>query len=206
MKTQETNKDFPRKQTRLSRSFHLSAVSVALFAGLTAGSIAHAQNQDHAWGIYGQIGAGLYSNANPHQSTIGVIGPLPWTSQFAGTKVTTYWDGYISQWRAASVAGGDSSYTQLAFVPSARFRFDDGASRWFMDAGIGLSYLDGIYATPRHSFSTRFNFTEFISLGRSFGDDNRHEVSLRVQHYSNAGIKKPNPGENFVQLRYAVKF
>jgi lipid A 3-O-deacylase len=29
------------------------------------------------------------------------------------------------------------------------------------------------------------------------------DLSLRLQHVSNAGIKEPNPGENFVQLRYA---
>ncbi len=203
MKIDKTHDTSRKRSSRIS-ILRLSTAALIL-CGTTAGGLAHAQSQDQAWGIYGQIGAGFYDSFNPHQTTIGVIGPLPWTSQFAGTKVTTYGDGYISQWRA-SAAGGDRSYTQLAFVPSARFRFDDGASRWFADAGIGVSYLDDIYATPRHSFSTRFNFTEFIALGRSFGDDNRHEVSLRIQHYSNAGIKKPNPGENFLQLRYAVKF
>ena len=34
----------------------------------------------------------------------------------------------------------------------------------------------------------------------------RHELALRLQHFSNAGIKHPNPGENFVQLRYAQGF
>jgi lipid A 3-O-deacylase len=27
-----------------------------------------------------------------------------------------------------------------------------------------------------------------------------------VQHFSNAGIKKPNPGETFLRLRYAYRF
>ena len=31
-------------------------------------------------------------------------------------------------------------------------------------------------------------------------------VILRVEHTSNASIKKPNPGENFVQLRYGYTF
>jgi hypothetical protein len=30
----------------------------------------------------------------------------------------------------------------------------------------------------------------------------QHEVALRVRHFYNAGIKLPNPGENFRQLRY----
>ena len=33
-----------------------------------------------------------------------------------------------------------------------------------------------------------------------------HELALRVQHYSNAGIRHPNPGENFVQLRGSFAF
>jgi hypothetical protein len=31
-------------------------------------------------------------------------------------------------------------------------------------------------------------------------------VGLRLSHVSNAGIKEPNPGENFLQLRYARSF
>jgi len=30
--------------------------------------------------------------------------------------------------------------------------------------------------------------------------------SLRVQHFSNAGIKEPNPGETFYKVRYAYRF
>jgi hypothetical protein len=30
----------------------------------------------------------------------------------------------------------------------------------------------------------------------------QRELVLRVEHFSNAGIKHPNPGENYVQLRY----
>lgn len=31
-------------------------------------------------------------------------------------------------------------------------------------------------------------------------------AALRLQHFSNASIRHPNPGENFVQLRYARRF
>jgi lipid A 3-O-deacylase len=49
-------------------------------------------------------------------------------------------------------------------------------------------------------------FRRLVAVGRSFGAVRQHQVSLRVQHFSNAGIKKPNPGENFVQLRHAWRF
>jgi len=38
-------------------------------------------------------------------------------------------------------------------------------------------------------------------VGLRFGQERRQEVMLRVQHLSNASIKSPNPGINYVQLR-----
>lgn len=179
----------------------------ALVAALGAiAAPASAQSKDLSWGIYGQFGSGLESRDNPHAITLGVTNGLPWSWQLGNSKIVTYWDAYLSQWRAPAVGGGDKTYLQIGIIPSARLRFDNGNSPWFFDAGIGATYLDDIYATPRHTFSTRFQFTEFLSVGRSFGDAGQHELSLRVQHFSNAGIDKPNPGENFIQLRYGVKF
>jgi len=45
-----------------------------------------------------------------------------------------------------------------------------------------------------------------VGIGRRFGDRGRHEISMRVEHFSNGSIKKPNPGENFLQLRYTRYF
>jgi lipid A 3-O-deacylase len=45
-----------------------------------------------------------------------------------------------------------------------------------------------------------------IGMGRSFGGHGKNEISLRLQHFSNGGIKKPNPGENFVRVRYTRRF
>jgi hypothetical protein len=42
-----------------------------------------------------------------------------------------------------------------------------------------------------------------MAVGRMFGAERQHELVLRLEHFSNAGIDHPNPGENFVQLRYA---
>jgi len=33
-----------------------------------------------------------------------------------------------------------------------------------------------------------------------------HEVVLGVTHYSNCGVRNPNPGKNFVQLQYLRPF
>ena len=60
---------------------------------------------------------------------------------------------------------------------------------------------------PRLSQRTE-EFQHGLQLWRSprgwtLGDRKDQEIALRVQHFSNAGIKHPNPGEYFVQLRYS---
>ncbi len=47
---------------------------------------------------------------------------------------------------------------------------------------------------------------DHLAAGWQFGPRRDHELTLRIQHFSNAGIRHPNPGENFVQLRYARRF
>ena len=63
-----------------------------------------------------------------------------------------------------------------------------------------------MYRSADKRFSTKFNFGDHLAVGRTFGDRGQHDVGLRFQHFSHAGIKEPNPGENFLQLRYARRF
>jgi len=55
-------------------------------------------------------------------------------------------------------------------------------------------------------FSTAFNFGEHLALERTFGEDWRMEIALRLQYCSNGGIKQPNSGINFLQMRYSHRF
>lgn len=55
-------------------------------------------------------------------------------------------------------------------------------------------------------FSTAFQFGDRIAAGYRFGDALDSELAVRFQHYSNAGIKEPNPGINFYMLQYSARF
>jgi lipid A 3-O-deacylase len=66
--------------------------------------------------------------------------------------------------------------------------------------------MDRTYRTSEKQFSTHFNFADVLGAGRNFGEGQRHEVSLRLTHFSNGGFKHPNPGMNLVRLRYGVMF
>jgi lipid A 3-O-deacylase len=137
--------------------------------------------------------------------TAGVTWPWTWHRISHTGEWTGMTELFVSRW-SGRLAGGRVELAQLGIVPILRYRLDHGRSNWFGEGGIGLSYMDRLYRTDRKQFSTRFNFYDTVGIGRSFGAQREHELSLRLTHVSNGGVKKPNPGENFVQLRYAHAF
>jgi len=176
--------------------------------GLSLSVSAAAASMDGATGAYLDLGVTPRSHGDAESFTVGVV--LPWShggQPVQERALSFYWDFFLSQWRAPNPGGADwSSYTQLGVIANWRFRLDQGASPWFVEAGLGGTLMDSLYRTSGREFSTTFQFTEQFGVGRSFGVQGEHELSLRLQHFSNAGIKAPNPGENFVRLRYLYRF
>ncbi len=178
---------------------------VAAFLGL-AGNCAHAF-EDKERGFYfegGHAAHGERGSTDP--ATVGMT--IPWSPRQPVQEgaLTTYWDLFLSNWHAPALGSGPHDYAQIGAIYTWRYRFAQGSSPWFAEGGIGATVMDHVYRTPDRSFSTAFQFTEAIGIGRSFGEHGAHELALRLQHFSNAGIKKPNPGENFLRLRYTYHF
>ena len=92
---------------------------------------------------------------------------------------------------------------QYGVTPFLRYTISNGL---FVEAGIGVNAITPIFRSRDHQFSTTFNFVDHLGFGLRFGASRENEISLRVQHFSNAGIKKPNPGQDFAVLRYARHF
>lgn len=158
-------------------------------------------------GFYGEGGQALHGGADTDAWALGAV--LPWSPGGTGAVNgrSFAWDLFASQWLAPR-EGSDArrSYAQVGAIATWRYRFDQGRSPWFAEAGLGGTVMNHVYRTPERSFSTAFQFTEVLGLGRSFGERGEHELSVRLQHVSNGGIKKPNPGANFVRLRYLYRF
>ncbi len=175
----------------------LSLVAAALLAAV-------APAQAEGWtptSIFVQGGAGaddIYSVSG------GVVWPWDWKSSGGG------WTGYtellVGVWNAPAVGVGRDSFAHVALSPIFRYHFDSGKSPVFFEGGIGLSLTSPKYITKKKTFSTQFNFADTLGMGYSFGPNWNQDVTLRLQHISNASIKKPNPGEEFLQLRYTWKF
>jgi len=191
---------------RTSRGFRAALATGAL---LSVSGMAAAAFPDEAMGVYGAYGNNMHSDGTTHAPSIGLIVPWSgWTPWERGPGTTWYFDLWASQWRLSRV-NQDVEHRSIAQIGAGviwRHRLAEGSSPWFVEAGLGVSTTNHLYKTPYKQFSTTFNFVSQLGVGRSFGVDGRHEVSLRLQHHSNANIKKPNPGEDFVQLRYGYRF
>jgi len=129
-----------------------------------------------------------------------------WQRPFAGGVVRGHWDISLDRWDFSAAFGRSRHTLLLTAVPVLRFVPHAGRSHWFWEAGIGGSLASRRYVLVYKGFSTRANFASHLGVGIRFGSQQQHELALRVQHFSNAGIKTPNPGENFVQWRYVRYF
>lgn len=149
----------------------------------------------------------LGTAGDTHQFSVGLIKDWDERWSFANGRVTGYWELSLSQWSYPSVDGRRQAWLgQIGVVPTFRYGPVFGRSEWFAEIGVGVSATTTLYQTQRRRFSTSFNFADHIAVGNTFGVSHEHELSLRFRHFSNAGIKRPNPGENFLELRYAHRF
>jgi len=174
---------------------------VVLAAAAVAARPAVAEPSLAPTGAFLQVGIAEDTSA----ATVGLT--WRWSRQWVlGPGVVSgYWAAAISGWHYET--GDGSGYTnlgQLSFTPVVRYTPAGGNSPWFIEGGIGLTYMNKVYLPEGRSFSTRFNFGDQIAIGAVFGPAREYEVSLRFEHFSNADIELPNPGQNFIQLRLSL--
>lgn len=179
------------------------AVACALCAGSALAQTAVATANSPRT-VYIQAGAG------PDEVTTTVIGvTIPvrniWWNVGSGT-FRAHWDMYAGGW-SSEEARNDRKVTKVVGIgPAFRWRADQGHSAGFFEIGSGLSMNNRYFLSGQERMSTKWNFASHIGLGMNFGEQREHELSVRWQHVSNAGFKKPNPGVDFFVLRYAHSF
>jgi lipid A 3-O-deacylase len=151
-----------------------------------------------------EVGAGGHSTA---MASAGLTWDWDFESLRRKAELTAHTELLVNHWHADALGGGSQSFTQLAVLPSLRMRLDRGASPWYIELGIGASWLDRPFVTPSKTFSTQWNFLDMMGVGYTLGGPGgKQEIGLRWTHTSNAGIKKPNPGQDFLQLRLVQRF
>ena len=178
------------------------AAALALCAaGLALAAPAHAVD-----GVSVEIGFG---NEGTELARMG----LQWNWQrrwFAERSWTlgAYWDLQLGRWSGPLRPGQrQQSVWDIGITPVFRLERAERTRVWpYFEAAIGVHVLSDLRINSERSFSTRFQFGDHLAFGWRFGDRHMYDMSLRLQHLSNGGIARPNPGINFLQLRLARHF
>jgi lipid A 3-O-deacylase len=150
---------------------------------------------------------GVFVEAGAADDARSVVVGAAWTwlqpSKWGAGHASGYLETSIGEW--ACHKHPDQHYegcsTQVGLTPVIRYA-PGSWEHWFMEVGVGVDAIFPAYRSDKRGFATEFNFGDHVGIGRKFGDDGRDEIELRAEHYSNGGYKNPNPGENWVQLRY----
>lgn len=148
--------------------------------------------------VFAQAGVG---DQRTTAYVVGATWNFPWQYDFRMGTLGAYGEVAVGRWHTDGRNNATAWPTQITLSPTLRLN-PTFAPKWFVEAGVGPSYIIPLFKTEHKRFSTDFNFDDHAAIGRTFG---RSEVSVRVEHFSNAGISHPNPGENFVQVRYAYR-
>lgn len=184
----------------LRRILAAGAVAAAL---LPYAAIAH--DADTPWwhpdGLLLQAGVGKHVQS----AAASLVWDTDWRRDYASGLLTAYVEADIGKWHT-SARVHNRTFTQVGVTPMLRFYPRPIGSGWFVEAGIGANAISPLYRDDDKRFSTVFNFGDRLGVGRRFGERDEHEITLRVEHFSNCRIKQPNPGENFIQMRYSRRF
>lgn len=126
-----------------------------------------------------------------------------WATSSQSVRVRLGLEASVGGWNPH---GGNSSVMgDIGFTPIFRIQ-GSGRSGAFAEIGAGMHLLSRTHISDSKVFSTAFQFGDRIAAGYRFGDPFDSELAVRFQHYSNAGIKEPNPGINFYMLQYSGRF
>ena len=145
-------------------------------------------------GVSVEVGRG-----NDRTNAIRVSTQWNWRKQHAldeRWRLHGYWEASAGAWES-----DDDSSADFALTPVFRFERHGRQRVPYFEAAIGFHILSRHISRERQ-FSTNFQFGDHIAAGLRFGPRARYDVGVRLQHLSNGGIRHPNPGINFVLLRF----
>ena len=111
----------------------------------------------------------------------------------------SYWELSLAHWDGS----GNNHLWDVALTPYLRYQFT-GPVGWYAEGGFGVHYLSHHYQRSSGTSATLYQFGSVLAVGYRFSGGS--DLALRASHISNAGLKEPNPGISFVQLRYQYWF
>ena len=115
-----------------------------------------------------------------------------------------YWDLSLGHWHRDAPAGLNENITEIGLTPTFRWQQND-LRGLYLEGAIGFHLLSRTSLGDKR-FSTMFHFGDHVGAGYRFGAKGEYDLSYRFQHLSNGGIKQPNRGILFNQIRFQYHF
>lgn len=123
-----------------------------------------------------------------------------------GRHIGAHWELQLAQWQGRAhqnIAGQHQNITDIGLTPVFRWQADTRKG-WYLEGGIGVHLLSKLYDNNEDYLSTRFQFGDHIGGGYVLA--NGWDVGVKLQHFSNGGIKAPNSGVDFIVFKLARPF
>lgn len=173
-----------------------------LAAACLATSLVLAASPAAAEDLYESPSLGLRLGAGEHYQLAELAweSPSVWTHRFdGGSRLDLVGELGAAYWRADG-SREPGNVWQFSAIPFLRWTWSD---RYYLEAGIGATVFSRTTFADK-TISTAFQFGDHIGVGMHVSKSSR--LSLRYSHFSNAGIKRPNPGLDILQLTYSYQY
>jgi len=176
------NTILPRRTTRIPPSWHQVFVALATI-GLTTPDARASE-----WAVL------LGVDGDNRDATMSYLSEPVRIPDLGAGKLDVHWEVDAGRTTALGSAA-NADLWHIALVPKVRFRL---SAQTAVELGIGPSMFSGTRLGDKR-FSTAFQFADVISLIYDIAGT-RWSIGLGFSHYSNADIKLPNPGQDYVEL------
>jgi lipid A 3-O-deacylase len=172
-------------------------VSLAMACVAPASQAQQADAPGTHGGVSVQMGVGQKYNRTELNYEMAPV----WSYTFGGNwgKVDLTPEFGVAYWWAHS-GSHPSSVWQANAIPMFRWWLGD---RFYLEGGVGATLFSSTKFADKE-ISTAYQFGDHIGFGFQLTQNSR--LGLRYSHFSNASIKRPNPGLDVTQVTYTYLF
>lgn len=126
---------------------------------------------------------------------------IPWLGE-----VGLYWELSANFWEY----GADNQHTTnlaLALSPVITSQFATIANKYPLkwEFGIGVSLVNDTQFAGK-DIGSHYQFEDRLGLTIDFGENLQQSAAIRYMHYSNGGLNSKNPGLDFLNLSWVMRF
>jgi lipid A 3-O-deacylase len=124
---------------------------------------------------------------------------------FRQNRAEFVWEGYVQRSWGGRPGRGKNTQSNIGILALGRYEQGlPGTARSYWEAGWGLEWVD----KDTQDLDSPINSAPTLGAGYIFPQGGKSELYLgfRYHHVSNGGTKRPNQGQNWIQLMLGVRF